>query len=301
MLWAAHRSPIGEPRHNPPKHTPKHPLSSRNTPERGVNAPRHCLRAQVIGSHAKRARAGPALPGQEVCNTDRRHDNCSRGSRSTAPRGRSRVPTGAGAAAGGLPRVGYRVSSHRPRWADCSCAQLKRPRPKHGSPKLLELDRTIASSEQAAKRNEQLAVQAGQDAHGRHHTTISAPLTILRGSPRTDREETVLDRALKRLDARDHDWPKSFLPACQNVSCCAGVITPLRSAVSAASSPTPAERTRWYSTPALPARDRCCDALTHPLQAGQETSRKATHRWQQGRRRRAPPAHSRINARWNRA
>lgn len=42
------------------------------------------------------------------------------------------------------------------------------------------------------------------DAHGRRHTMVSALLTIVRASPPTDREETILDRALKVLDDR-HD------------------------------------------------------------------------------------------------
>ena len=42
------------------------------------------------------------------------------------------------------------------------------------------------------------------DAHGRRHTMVSALLTILRSSPPTDREETILDRALKYLDTH-HD------------------------------------------------------------------------------------------------
>jgi len=39
------------------------------------------------------------------------------------------------------------------------------------------------------------------DAHGRRHTMVSALVTIMRGQPPTDREETILDRALKVLDA----------------------------------------------------------------------------------------------------
>jgi len=40
------------------------------------------------------------------------------------------------------------------------------------------------------------------DAHGRRTTMVSALLTILRTSPPTDREESILDRALKVLDER---------------------------------------------------------------------------------------------------
>lgn len=42
------------------------------------------------------------------------------------------------------------------------------------------------------------------DAHGRRHTIVSALLTIIRQQPPTDREETILDRALKWLDEH-HD------------------------------------------------------------------------------------------------
>ena len=38
------------------------------------------------------------------------------------------------------------------------------------------------------------------DAHGRRHTMVSALITIMRGQPPTDREETILGRALKVLD-----------------------------------------------------------------------------------------------------
>lgn len=48
------------------------------------------------------------------------------------------------------------------------------------------------------------AAQVLADAHGRRHTMVSALLTILRSSPPTDREETIIDRALKYLDAH-HD------------------------------------------------------------------------------------------------
>ena len=46
------------------------------------------------------------------------------------------------------------------------------------------------------------AVEVLADAHGRRLTMVSALLTILRSSPPTDREETILDRALKVLDER---------------------------------------------------------------------------------------------------
>lgn len=52
--------------------------------------------------------------------------------------------------------------------------------------------------------------QAGQvlaDAHGRRHTMVAALLTILRSAPPTDREETILDRALKWLDEHHEGVP----------------------------------------------------------------------------------------------
>ena len=44
------------------------------------------------------------------------------------------------------------------------------------------------------------ANQVIADAHGRRHTMVSALLTILRSEPPSDREETIIDRALKYLD-----------------------------------------------------------------------------------------------------
>jgi hypothetical protein len=55
-----------------------------------------------------------------------------------------------------------------------------------------------------AARVRRLAHQVLADAHGRRHTMIAALLTILRSEPPTDREETILDRALKWLDEH-HD------------------------------------------------------------------------------------------------
>ncbi|MGW9114519.1 ATP/GTP-binding protein [Microbacterium sp. NPDC055683] len=51
---------------------------------------------------------------------------------------------------------------------------------------------------------EKEAAQVLADAHGRRHTMVSALLTILRSAPPTDREETIIDRALKWLDEH-HD------------------------------------------------------------------------------------------------
>ncbi|MFE1400363.1 ATP/GTP-binding protein [Nocardiopsis dassonvillei] len=45
------------------------------------------------------------------------------------------------------------------------------------------------------------------DAHGRRHTMVSALLTIMRAAPPSDREETILDRALKVLDDRHEGVP----------------------------------------------------------------------------------------------
>ncbi|GAB3205329.1 hypothetical protein SAMN02745673_00931 [Marinactinospora thermotolerans DSM 45154] len=45
------------------------------------------------------------------------------------------------------------------------------------------------------------------DAHGRRLTMVSALLTIIRSAPPSDREETILDRALKVLDERHEGVP----------------------------------------------------------------------------------------------
>ena len=45
------------------------------------------------------------------------------------------------------------------------------------------------------------------DAHGRRLTMVSALITILRSAPPTDREETILDRALRILDEKHQDVP----------------------------------------------------------------------------------------------
>lgn len=55
-----------------------------------------------------------------------------------------------------------------------------------------------------AERVRRLAQQVLADGHGRRHTMIAALLTILRSEPPTDREETIIDRALKWLDEH-HD------------------------------------------------------------------------------------------------
>jgi hypothetical protein len=45
------------------------------------------------------------------------------------------------------------------------------------------------------------------DARGRRHTMVAALITILRSAPPTDREETILDRAVRVLDERHHGIP----------------------------------------------------------------------------------------------
>ncbi len=45
------------------------------------------------------------------------------------------------------------------------------------------------------------------DAHGRRHSMVAALITILRSVPPTDREETILDRALRVLDDRHEGVP----------------------------------------------------------------------------------------------
>ncbi len=54
----------------------------------------------------------------------------------------------------------------------------------------------------AGKEKERAQVLA--DAHGRRHTMVAALLTILRKEPPSDREESIIDRALRVLDER-HD------------------------------------------------------------------------------------------------
>jgi hypothetical protein len=45
------------------------------------------------------------------------------------------------------------------------------------------------------------------DAHGRRHSMVSSLVTILRSAPPSDREETILDRALRVLDERHNGIP----------------------------------------------------------------------------------------------
>lgn len=51
------------------------------------------------------------------------------------------------------------------------------------------------------------ASQVLADAHGRRQTMVSALLTIMRSAPPSDREETIIDRALRVLDARHPGVP----------------------------------------------------------------------------------------------
>ena len=66
-------------------------------------------------------------------------------------------------------------------------------------------ERALADEASVASiKARRLANQVVADAHGRRHTMVSALLTILRSEPPTDREETIIDRALKYLD-ESHD------------------------------------------------------------------------------------------------
>lgn len=80
----------------------------------------------------------------------------------------------------------------------------------HGRGYLNILDPGEAS--EAAERlreagRDDLATRVLADAHGRRHTMVSALLTIARKEPPTDHEETMLDRALKWLDANFEGIP----------------------------------------------------------------------------------------------
>jgi hypothetical protein len=54
---------------------------------------------------------------------------------------------------------------------------------------------------------EREASQVLADAHGRRQTMVSALLTIMRSAPPSDREETIIDRALKVLDVKHEGIP----------------------------------------------------------------------------------------------
>jgi hypothetical protein len=57
----------------------------------------------------------------------------------------------------------------------------------------------------AARLTGDARTQVLADAHGRRHAIVSALITVMRGAPPTDREETVLDRALRVLDDTHDD------------------------------------------------------------------------------------------------
>lgn len=66
---------------------------------------------------------------------------------------------------------------------------------------------TEAAERLRASGHEKEAAQVMADAYGRRHTMVSALLTILRSAPPTDREETIIDRSLKWLDAHHEGVP----------------------------------------------------------------------------------------------
>ena len=77
-----------------------------------------------------------------------------------------------------------------------------------GSLNILDPGEATAAAERLrAAGFEKEAAQVLADAHGRRHTMVSALLTIMRQAPPTDREETILDRALKVLDEKHAGVP----------------------------------------------------------------------------------------------
>ena len=66
---------------------------------------------------------------------------------------------------------------------------------------------TAAAERLRAAGKEKERQQVLADAHGRRQTMVSALLTILRKEPPTDREESIIDRALKVLDERGDGIP----------------------------------------------------------------------------------------------
>lgn len=70
-----------------------------------------------------------------------------------------------------------------------------------------ELAAEVGKLRKHAAKVQRLAHQVLADAHGRRHTMIAALLTILRSQPPTDREETIIDRALKYLDEHHEGIP----------------------------------------------------------------------------------------------
>ena len=69
-------------------------------------------------------------------------------------------------------------------------------------------------SRQAALRLTGKAREAIQaDAHGRRQTMVSALISIMRSAPPTDREETIIDEALKVLDESSRRYAGAARPA----------------------------------------------------------------------------------------
>lgn len=66
---------------------------------------------------------------------------------------------------------------------------------------------TEAAARLLAAGHTKQAAEVIADAHGRRQTMVSALLTILRSAPPTDREETIIDRALKWLDEHHEGIP----------------------------------------------------------------------------------------------
>jgi hypothetical protein len=66
---------------------------------------------------------------------------------------------------------------------------------------------TAAAERLRAAGRETERAQVLADAHGRRHTMVAALLTILRKEPPTDREESIIDRALTVLDDRGAGVP----------------------------------------------------------------------------------------------
>jgi hypothetical protein len=66
---------------------------------------------------------------------------------------------------------------------------------------------TEAARRLASRGYQREAARVLADAHGRRQTMVSALLSIMRSAPPTDREETIIDRALRVLDAKHQGTP----------------------------------------------------------------------------------------------
>ncbi|PVZ93315.1 ATP/GTP-binding protein [Amnibacterium flavum] len=75
------------------------------------------------------------------------------------------------------------------------------------SPTAEEVADSIGELRRRGQKLQRLSLQVLADAHGRRHTMVAALLTILRSEPPTDREETIIDRALKWLDEHHEGVP----------------------------------------------------------------------------------------------